>query len=68
LLVGSLIIVLRFLGFAKAISNVFSEPWSRLNYFVILVRIEICWKENLKEVPPYTLAENNKSFAGFCVL
>ena len=68
LLVGSLIIVLSFLGFAKAVSNVFSEPWSRLNYFVILIRVEVRWKENLEEVPPYILAENNKSFTDICVL
>jgi len=68
LLASSFFIFLRFLDFANAASNVFSEPWSRLNYFVILMRVEVCWKENLEEVPPYILTENNESLAGICVL
>jgi len=32
------------------------------------MRVEVCLKENLEEVPPYILAENNKSLTGICVL
>jgi len=32
------------------------------------MRVEVFWKENLEEVPPYILTENNKSLAGICVL
>ena len=68
LLVDSLIIALGFLGFANAVSNVSSESWSHLNYFVILMKVEVCWKENLEEVLPYILTENKKSLVGMCVL
>ena len=67
-ILGSLIIVLCFLGFANFASRTLATAWARINAFVMLMDVTIEGKENLIPGQSYVLAANHLSLVDIYVL
>ena len=68
ILIGSLIIVLCFIGLANFSSRVLARAWARLNAFVTLMEVKVYGREHLEDGRPYVLVANHLSLADIYVL
>ena len=68
IIIGSLIIVLCFLGLASFASRFLAALWARLNAFVTLMNVEVYGKELLEEGRSYILVANHLSLVDIYVL